>query len=135
MRRNQTRVHVAGMARGVAQPRDPGHIGDTLQQSPERPWRTVGSFAVIGINVLADQRDFAHSRVGQPLDLGDNLHHRPRYLGATRVRHDAAEFGIHLSAAFSRMWQVLRMMRSASPRWMVSAKPSGASMSAIRWES
>src|SRR6266446_2492767 len=44
--------------------RDPRQLGNALQQSPKRPGRPVGSFAVIGIDVLADQRDFAHAGAG-----------------------------------------------------------------------
>ena len=37
MHRDQIVVHVARMARGVAQPRDTGDFGDAMQQPPERP--------------------------------------------------------------------------------------------------
>jgi hypothetical protein len=65
MRRDQARVHIAGMARRVAKPRDTRQIGESLQQSSKRPGRTIGSLAVIRIDVLADERDFAHSGLGQ----------------------------------------------------------------------
>ena len=32
----------------------------------ERPGPAVRAFAVIGVDVLADQRDFAHAIVGEP---------------------------------------------------------------------
>src|SRR5262249_5356498 len=51
-----------------------------------------------GVDVLTDQRDFAHAGVGQSLDLGDDLHHRSRHLGATRIGHDAKR--AELVAAF-----------------------------------
>ena len=98
MRRDQALLHVAGMAGGVAQPRDARHFGDAREQLPERPGPAVGSFAVIGVDVLADQRDLAHAGLGEPLDLGDDLHDRPRRFGAARIGHDAER--AELVAAF-----------------------------------
>ena len=66
MRGDQIVVHVAGMAGAVAQPRDAGDFGDATQQPPERP-DAAGPFAVIGIDVLSDQRDLAHAGVGKSL--------------------------------------------------------------------
>ena len=91
-------VHVAGMAGGVAQPRDARHLGDAMQQPAERPGAAVRAFAVIGVDVLADQRDLAHAGIGEPLDLGDDLGDRPRDFGAARIGHDAE--GAELVAAF-----------------------------------
>ena len=65
MCRDQTRVHIAGMAGCVAKPRDTRDIGKPLQQSSKCPGGTIGSLAVIRIDVLADERDFAHSGLGQ----------------------------------------------------------------------
>ena len=65
MRRDQVVVDVARMAGGVAQPRDAGDFGDAMQQPAERPGAAVRTFAVIGIDVLADQRDLAHAGVGE----------------------------------------------------------------------
>ena len=53
---------------------------------------------MIGVDVLADQRDFAHAGIRQPLDLGEDFIGRPRRLHATRIRHDAE--GAELVAAF-----------------------------------
>ena len=69
-----------------------------MQQPAERPGAPVRALAVIGVDVLADQRDLAHAGVGQPLDLGDDLVDRPRHLGAARIGHDAE--GAELVAAF-----------------------------------
>ena len=98
MRGDQIVVHVARMAGGVAQPRDAGNFGEPVQQAAERRGAAVGALAVIGVDVLADQRDLAHAGVGQPLGLGDDLRDRPRHLGAARVGHDAE--GAELVAAF-----------------------------------
>ncbi len=53
---------------------------------------------MIGVDVLADERDFAHASVRQPLDLGEDFVGRSRRLHAARVRHDAE--GAELVAAF-----------------------------------
>ena len=99
MRGDQVVVHVARMAGGVAQPRDARDSREPMQQrgraSQARP---SASFAVIGVDVLAEQRDLAHAGVGQPLDLGDDLRDRPRDFGAARIGHDAE--GAELVAAF-----------------------------------
>ena len=44
---------------------------------------------VIGVDVLADERDFAHARAREAGDLVEDLSHRPRGLGAAGIRHDA----------------------------------------------
>src|SRR5262249_33014073 len=58
----------------------------------------VRSVAMIAVDVLADQRDFAHARLGEPRRLGDDLHHRPRGFRAARIGHDAER--TELVAAF-----------------------------------
>src|SRR5581483_12133476 len=45
-----------------------------------------------------DQRDFAHARFRQPLDLGDDVGDRPRDLRAARIGHDTE--GTELVATF-----------------------------------
>ena len=76
----------------------PGTCGHAFEQAPERPRPSVRAVAVIGVDVLADQRDLAHAGVRQPRDLGDDLHDRARHLGAARIGHDAE--GAELVAAF-----------------------------------
>ena len=98
MRGEEALFHVAGMAGGVAQPRDTAHLGDAIEQPAERPGAAVRTFAVIGVDVLSDQRDLAHAGVGEALDFGDDLRHRSRYFGAARIRHDAER--AELVAAF-----------------------------------
>ena len=60
----------------------------------ERPGFPVGAVTVIGIDVLAEQRHFAHAIAGKPLDIGDDLCDRARNFCAARIRHHAerAEF-------------------------------------------
>ena len=67
----------------------PGTRCQPPQQSAERRRRAVGALAVIGIDVLPDQRHLAHARLGQALDLGDDFLDRARDFGAARVGHDA----------------------------------------------
>ena len=98
MRGDEAVIHVARMARGVAQTRDTGNFGEPMQQPSQRRGAAACVLAVIAVDVLADQRDLAHARVGKPLGLGDDLCDRPRHLGAARVGHDAE--GAELVAAF-----------------------------------
>ena len=70
--------------------------------------------AVIGVDVLADQRHLAHAGVGQALDLGDDLRDRPRDFGAARIGHDAE--GAELVAAFLHGDEGGNAARARSPR-------------------
>ncbi len=98
MRGDEIVVHVARMAGGVAQPRDAGNLREPMQQPAERRGAAVQILAVIGVDVLADQRDLAHAGVGQALGLGDDLCDRARHFRAARIGHDAE--GAELVAAF-----------------------------------
>ena len=69
-----------------------------MQQAAERPRAPIRSVPVIGVDVLADQRDFAHARIGKPCDLGDDARDRPRHFDAARIGHDAER--AELVAAF-----------------------------------
>ena len=73
MRRDQTVVDIARMARGVAQARNTRHFREPLQQAPERESTAAGAFAMIGVHVLPKQRDLTHAGIGQPLDFGQDL--------------------------------------------------------------
>ncbi|MGY3630616.1 hypothetical protein ACVWWI_007547 [Bradyrhizobium sp. USDA 3686] len=95
---NQTVIDIARMAGRITQPRDARERREVLQQPAERPAFSVRSLAVIGVDVLSDQRELAHAVLGEPLHVVDDLCHRPRDFRATRVRHDAE--GAELVAAF-----------------------------------
>ena len=97
MRGDEIVIHVAGMAGAVAQARDAGNFRKAMHQPPERRCAAARVLAVIGVDVLADQRELAHARAGQALGLGDDRLDRPRDLHAARVRHDAE--GAELVAA------------------------------------
>ena len=98
MRRNQRIIDVAGMAGGIAQPHDALDFGQPPQQFAERPGPSVRAFAVIGVDVLPDQRDLAHAIVGKPLHVFDDPGDRARDFGAARIGHHAE--GAELVAAF-----------------------------------
>ena len=61
MRGDQVVVHVARMAGRVAQPVDAGDFGEPEEQPAEAPVAPVRSFAMPGVDVLAEQRDLAHA--------------------------------------------------------------------------
>src|SRR5581483_10853896 len=75
-------------------------LPDQAREPPARsiPRTTTWRFAVIGVDVLAEQRDLARATGDQRLRFGDDLRHRPRELGAARVGHDTE--GTELVAAF-----------------------------------
>ena len=91
-------VDVAGVAGRIAQAHDTVDFGKTMQQPAQRPCPSVGTFAVIGVDVLADQGDLAHAVVGEPLHVVDDLCDRARYFRAARIGHHAE--GAELVAAF-----------------------------------
>ena len=82
----------------IAQPVDAIDPRDAVEQARQRPRPPVRALAVIGVDVLADQRDLAHAGFGQVLDFGEDLLHRPRHFHAARIGHDAE--GAELVAAF-----------------------------------
>src|SRR4051812_21065643 len=88
MHRDQVIVHVARMACGVAQPRDARDFGNAMQELAERPG-AAETFAMIGVDVLTDQGDFAHASVREILYFAEDRLDRPRDFHTARVRHDA----------------------------------------------
>src|SRR5438874_1532196 len=89
MRGDEAVVDVTRMAGGVTDAGDPGELGDAPQQPPQGPRAAVESFAMIGVDVLSDQRHFAHAGPREMPHLGDDLCDRARDLRTARVRHDA----------------------------------------------
>ena len=91
--------HVARMAGGVAQPHDAGDFREArASRRASVQVDAVVAGAVIGVDVLSDQRELAHARGGEALRLRDDRGGGARDLGAARVRHDAE--GAELVAAF-----------------------------------
>ena len=76
----------------------PGIAASRVQSRASDQMRPSGPFAVIGVDVLADERDLAHAGLRQCRDFGDDFLHRTRDFGAARIRHDAE--GAELVAAF-----------------------------------
>ena len=98
VRRDQVVSHVERMAGRITKPLDAADAGEMFQKPRQRPGPAVRSRAVIRVDVLADEGDFAHAGVGKPLDLGTDLVHGARRFGTARKRHDAE--GAELVAAF-----------------------------------
>ena len=63
-------------------------FGERLDQAGQRPTRAVGAFAVIGVDVLAEQGEFAHAAFNQFARLVEQRRDRPGILHAPRVRDD-----------------------------------------------
>ena len=98
MGRDQRVVHVARMAGGVAQPLQPGQLGQQISQLAQAHGAALVVRAVIGVDVLAEQGDFLDAGLDQPARLGDDLRHGAADLGAARIGHDAE--GTELVAPF-----------------------------------
>ncbi len=73
----------------VAQPADPIDLRGALKKARQRPGTPIRPVAVIGVDVLADQRDLADPGRRQMLDFGEDFLHRPRDFRAARIGHDA----------------------------------------------
>src|SRR5580692_10017909 len=80
-------AYVARVAGGIAQAGEARDLGEAMQQAGERPY-AARTFAVIGVDVLPDQRHLAHARVGEALDFRDDLRDRPRDFRTTGIRND-----------------------------------------------
>ena len=77
------------MSEGVAQPRqpfDPGQPGTKLAQPDGTAPRVE---PVIGVDVLAKERELAHAGLDQPARFGHHLLDRAARLGAAGIGHDA----------------------------------------------
>ena len=104
MRRYQVIVHVIGMAGHIADALQSGKAcqrADQLRQCPvaaRTRTRTAIARAVIAVDVLAQQCDFAHAFGNQPRRLGQDPRGRARHLCAARIGHHAK--GAKLVAAF-----------------------------------
>src|ERR1700722_14741574 len=77
------------MTSRITQPVDAIDPCDAAEQAGQRPRPSVRAFAMIGINVLSDQRDFAYAGFGQAFDFDENFLHRPRHFHAACVGYDA----------------------------------------------
>ena len=71
---------------------------EAMEKPPEAPLPAVVSGPVPSVDVLAEQRDFANARIGQPLCLVDDLADGPRDLRSAGIGHHAE--GAELVAAF-----------------------------------
>src|SRR3984893_19561792 len=86
---DEARVHVAWMARRIADAGYARHYGNARDQRGERSEGAFRRSAMIGIDVLADQAHLADARGGQHFDFRNNAFDPPRGFPATRVRHHA----------------------------------------------
>ena len=70
---DQLRVHVARVRGGVAQPGEPGDLGQRAQQAGEAPGRAVRALAVVGVDVLAQQRELARTAGDEAARLAQDV--------------------------------------------------------------
>src|ERR1700730_14771715 len=91
---DEARIHIAWMARRIADAGDARHLGDARDQLGKRSEGAFRRSAMIGIDVLADQAHLADTRGGPHFDFRNDAFDRPRGFRAARVRHHAerAEF-------------------------------------------
>ncbi len=98
MRCDEVVAHIARMACHVAEPRKALDLGQMADEARKRPRFSVGSLAVIAVDVLAEQRDFADAAIDETAHFIGERRHRPRKLHAARIGHDAER--TELVAAF-----------------------------------
>jgi hypothetical protein len=82
-------VNISWMGGSVANPIETGQFAEPAYEFAETPFFAIGTLPVIGIHVLAKKRDLAGSCPNSVTRLCQDLDHRARVFGATRVRHDA----------------------------------------------
>ena len=85
---DEPRAELLRVRRGVANAFDAGDFGHVLQQQREIDDLAIAHGAPIGVDVLAQQRDFAHALFGQPGHLDQHVVERPRDLFAPGERND-----------------------------------------------
>ena len=98
MCRDQRVVHVVGVAGGIADPLQPVDLGQLLDQTGERVIRALCAHAVIGVDVLTQQSDFAHAAFYQFARFGQHAGCRARDFGTAGIGHHAE--GAELVAPF-----------------------------------
>ena len=59
MQLDEVVIHVARMARGIAEPLDVGDLREPLDELGQRPGRSVRPQPMIGVHVLAEQGELA----------------------------------------------------------------------------
>ena len=89
MRSEEIVAHVVGMAGRVANAQDARDLRDPLRQPRQRPGAALGALAVVGVDVLAEQRHLAHAKGRKPLDFLNDLMGGARDLCAARIGHHA----------------------------------------------
>ncbi|CAM5210298.1 hypothetical protein CDEF62S_01534 [Castellaniella defragrans] len=90
VRLDEARRHFLGMGSRVADAFDSRDIVDVIQQHGEvGHFARVAGGAPVGVDVLAQQGDFAHALVGQVGDLGEHVVEGPGNFGAASVGHHA----------------------------------------------
>src|SRR5690606_34607313 len=73
----------------IAQTVEPGNFCQPEEKAAETPFPAVRTFAVPGIDVLAEQRDFPHAGLRQPLRFGYDLRYGAGHLRAACVGNHA----------------------------------------------
>src|SRR5262249_42371523 len=91
-------AHVAWMARRVADARYARPLSNVGDQFRQAKGAAVWPAAVIGVDVLANQRHLGDASISQTIDLVDDLFDWPRRFAPARIRDDAE--GTELVAAF-----------------------------------
>ena len=76
--------HVARMRCGVAETVDTRHLGEGTDQLPQTPVGAIRTNAVVGVDVLTQQGEFAHPDLGQPAGFRHDSGHGAGIFG-TRV--------------------------------------------------
>ena len=86
---NEILAHVVGVRGHITHAANAGNRSGGADQTGKPDRSALAVEPMIGVDVLTEQGDLAHARIGKARDLVENVGERPRGLGAARVRHDA----------------------------------------------
>ncbi len=89
MSRDQPVADIARVRSRVADAVETGEFRQGADQLRQPPLAAVQAVAVIGVDILAEQRDLARAVLDELARLVQNLRRRPRVLGAAGVGDDA----------------------------------------------
>src|SRR6516162_1846638 len=89
MRCDKPVVDIIGMRGRIANPVEARQFGQPADEFAETPVFPIWALAAIGIYILAQKGDLASPGFDRVTRLGQDLGHRARVFGTTRVGYDA----------------------------------------------
>ena len=108
MRGNQIIVHVIRVRCGKSDPLETVNLVELPNQIGQGPCPAIRG-AMIGVHILPQQRDFAHTAINQTFGFINHTLRRAAHFGAARIGHNAksTEFIASLLDGQKRCWRAL----------------------------